>query len=43
MQTKAFMDGDDSLFCSADEQLQHCAIYDRMAGLGPGLQMVPEK
>ncbi|KAF0165449.1 MAG: Myo-inositol 2-dehydrogenase [Rhodocyclaceae bacterium] len=36
MQTKAFLDGDDSLFCSADEQLQHCAIYDRMAGYGPG-------
>jgi predicted dehydrogenase len=35
-QTKAFLDGDDRLLCSADEQLQHCAIYDRMAGYGPG-------
>lgn len=35
MQTKAFLDGDDRQFCSADEQLQHCAIYDRMAGYGP--------
>ena len=36
MQTKAFLDGDDRLFCSVDEQLQHCAIYDRMASYGPG-------
>lgn len=37
MQTRAFLDGDDRQFCSVDEQLQHCAIYDRMAGYGPGI------
>lgn len=31
-QTKAFLDRDDHLFCSVDEQLRHCAIYDEMAG-----------
>ncbi|MBK9018657.1 MAG: gfo/Idh/MocA family oxidoreductase [Sulfuritalea sp.] len=36
-QTKAFLDRDDRLFCSADEQLRHCAIYDRIAGYGPGV------
>jgi predicted dehydrogenase len=32
MQTKAFLDRDDYLFCSVDEQLRHCAVYDEMAG-----------
>jgi predicted dehydrogenase len=32
MQTKAFLDRDDRLFCSIDEQLRHCDLYDQMAG-----------
>lgn len=32
MQTKAFLDGDESLFCSINEQLKHCYFYDQMAG-----------
>ena len=36
-QTAAFLGGDDGLFCSIEEQVQHCAIYDRMAGYGPGV------
>jgi len=35
-QTKAFLDRDNSLFCSIDEQLQHCAVYDEMAGYAGG-------
>ncbi len=31
-QTKAFLDNDDSWFCTVDEQLRHCAVYDEMAG-----------
>lgn len=31
-QTKAFLDKDDRWFCTADEQLWHCAIYDEMVG-----------
>ncbi len=31
MQTKSFLDGDDHFFCSVDEQLKHCAVYDEMA------------
>jgi predicted dehydrogenase len=31
-QTKAFLAEDDRLFCTIGEQLQHCAIYDEMAG-----------
>lgn len=31
-QTKAFLQRDDRLFCTIQEQLQHCAIYDEMAG-----------
>jgi predicted dehydrogenase len=34
MQTKAFLDGDERLLCSVDEQLEHCAVYDQMAGYG---------
>lgn len=33
-QTKAFLAQDDHLFCTVDEQLRHCAIYDEMAGYG---------
>jgi predicted dehydrogenase len=35
MQTKAFLDGDDRLFCSIQEQLRNGAIYDEMAGYNP--------
>lgn len=31
-QTKAFLDGGDHRLLSVAEQLQHCAIYDKMAG-----------
>lgn len=31
-QTKAFLDRDDRLLCTVDEQLRHCATYDEMAG-----------
>ena len=31
-QTKAFLDRDDGLLCTIDEQLRHCAVYDEMAG-----------
>ena len=31
-QTKAFLAQDDHLFCTIDEQLQHYAIYNEMAG-----------
>lgn len=34
LQTKAFIDKDDTLFCSLDEQLQHCAFYNEIAGYG---------
>lgn len=33
-QTKAFLDKDDRCFCTIDEQLRHCAVYDEMAGYG---------
>ena len=33
-QTKAFLDHDDRLFCTVEEQLRHCAIYDAIAGYG---------
>jgi predicted dehydrogenase len=36
-QTKAFLNGDDRLFSSVDEQLRHCAVYERMAGYGTGV------
>ena len=32
VQTKAFLDRDNHLFCTLDEQIQHCAIYDEMVG-----------
>ena len=31
-QVKAFQGRDSSLFCTVDEQLRHCAIYNEMAG-----------
>lgn len=31
-QTKAFLNRDDRFFCTINEQLQHCAIYDEIAG-----------
>lgn len=31
-QTLAFLNKDDELFCTVDEQVEHCAIYDEMAG-----------
>lgn len=34
MQTKAFLDRDGRLLCSLDEQLEHCKVYDQMAGYG---------
>lgn len=34
-QTKAFLNQDDSQFCSINEQLQHIAVYNEMAGYGP--------
>jgi predicted dehydrogenase len=40
MQTKSFIDKDDDLFCSIEEQLKHCAIYDEMAGYGKKLSVV---
>ena len=33
-QTKAFLARDNRLFCTVEEQLRHCAIYDPMAGYG---------
>lgn len=33
-QTKAFLDRNNHLFCTIDEQLRHCSIYDEMAGYG---------
>lgn len=36
LQTKAFLDGDDSLFCTIEDQVRHSEIYDRMAGYSPG-------
>lgn len=41
MQTKAFLDNDDSLFCTVEEQLQHCGIYDEMAGYDQIVSTVP--
>ena len=32
MQTKAFLEGDNRWLCTIDEQLQHCAVYDKIAG-----------
>lgn len=32
MQTSAFFEHRDDLFCSIGEQLQHCDLYDQMAG-----------
>ncbi len=34
MQAKAFLDRDGRLLCSLDEQLEHCKVYDQMAGYG---------
>lgn len=31
-ETLAFLDGDDALFCTIEEQLQHGAVYSKMAG-----------
>jgi len=31
-QVKAFLERDDRLFCTIEEQLRHCTIYDEMAG-----------
>jgi predicted dehydrogenase len=33
-QTQAFLDADRRLLCGLDEQLGHCAAYDRIAGYG---------
>jgi predicted dehydrogenase len=33
-QTEAFLNADDRLFCTLEEQLRHCAIYDEMANYG---------
>ena len=35
-ETRAFLGGDDSLFCTIDEQLRHGAIYSEMAGYNTG-------
>lgn len=35
-ETRAFLGGDDSLFCTIDEQLRHGAIYSKMAGYNTG-------
>lgn len=35
-ETQAFLDHDDALFCTIDEQLTHGAIYSEMAGYKPG-------
>jgi hypothetical protein len=31
-QTEAFLRGDDGLLCTIEEQLRHCAVYDKVAG-----------
>lgn len=31
-QTVAFLDRDNHLFCTIDEQFRHCAVYNKMAG-----------
>ena len=36
-QTEAFLAQDDRLFCTLDEQLRHCAVYDDMAGYNHGV------
>jgi hypothetical protein len=33
-QTRAFLDGDDRLFCTLDEQARHATVYDEIAGYG---------
>lgn len=33
-QTKAFLDYDDQLFCSIEEQIKHIAVYDKIANYG---------
>jgi len=33
-QVSAFLAQDDQLFCTIDEQVSHCAVYDEMAGYG---------
>jgi len=33
-QTKAFIEGDGSYFCTLGEQLQHCTFYDKISGYG---------
>jgi predicted dehydrogenase len=33
-QTEAFLNADDRLFCTLEDQLEHCAIYDEMANYG---------
>ncbi len=35
-ETRAFLNGDDSLFCTIDEQVRHGAIYSAMAGYETG-------
>ena len=35
-ETRAFLGGDDSLFCTIDEQLRHGVIYSKMAGYETG-------
>jgi hypothetical protein len=32
LETKAFLDADLTQFCTIQDQLKHCAIYDEMAG-----------
>lgn len=40
-QTKSFLERDDRLFCTIDEQLRHCAIYNEMAGYDNRVSTVP--
>ena len=40
-QVKAFLARDDRLLCTIEQQLQHCAIYDQMAGYDGGGSGLP--
>ena len=40
-QVTAFLNRDDRLFCTIEEQLRHCAVYDEMAGYNRGGSELP--
>jgi predicted dehydrogenase len=40
-QTEAFLTGDDRLLCPIEEQLRHCAAYDKIAGYDLAVSAAP--